>query len=767
MTTPRLTTRRPAAGALVDVAPVQARLPRRAAAARRRRSAGAARRAARRAARAVAQAPRRRRARTTSAPRLLRRRPLGLGAVGHGDVVPADGHARARAAPLPRPGHHRARVARRPPAGVGRHHRAPRAPRATSTASRCCATRSSCSTTCTCRCSRLPAGSCGSASRVGAARRRSTRRWRCSRLRAADGAHRRPGGPASSARAEERAAAAEPPGAPPVRRSPPPRRPARRCASPASATALVARAPGGVGALVRAGRRAARWRRAAWHALAWAVFGAAYVGAVVFVAIGARRRGRATCCSCSPPAPAVGVHRRDGRRDRLPARHLAGRLAAARLARGLRRGRSTPHADAPVPDRLDDGIRFDHVSFAYPGTDRLVLDDVDLRCRPGAVVAIVGENGAGKTTLVKLLCQLYEPDQRPRSSSTASTSARMPRRRLARAAGRRVPGLLPLRVRAPPRRSASATCPASTTSPRSAPPSTGPAPTTSSTGLADGLDTQLGPTWPGGRRGQLRPVAEARAGPRLHARRPAAARARRADRGARRRDRARAVRALRRRRAAAGQPTTGGITILVSHRFSTVRMADLIVVLDGARVVEVGTHDELMARRGTYAELYGIQAASYASSRGEQDVLVLTDEEITRMEQAESRELTSSADPAADGRRPGHDDVPGSRPGGAWASRAQAPYSSCRGSSTSRSRCRGCTGCPTGTSCGSASRASGWRLLLATFWLHRQRRILGILTAFATGVVLLCDASFDLLTSAPGSSGRRCSRPSSSRSRSP
>jgi ATP-binding cassette, subfamily B, bacterial len=53
------------------------------------------------------------------------------------------------------------------------------------------------------------------------------------------------------------------------------------------------------------------------------------------------------------------------------------------------------------------------------------------------------------------------------------------------------------------------------------------------------------------------------------------------------------------------------ITILVSHRFSTVRMADLIVVLDGARLVEVGTHDELMAKSGQYSELYSIQAAAY------------------------------------------------------------------------------------------------------------------------------------------------------------
>ena len=55
----------------------------------------------------------------------------------------------------------------------------------------------------------------------------------------------------------------------------------------------------------------------------------------------------------------------------------------------------------------------------------------------------------------------------------------------------------------------------------------------------------------------------------------------------------------------------GRITILVSHRFSTVRMADLIVVLDGARVAEVGTHEDLMTKGGQYAELYGIQAAAY------------------------------------------------------------------------------------------------------------------------------------------------------------
>jgi ATP-binding cassette subfamily B protein len=128
--------------------------------------------------------------------------------------------------------------------------------------------------------------------------------------------------------------------------------------------------------------------------------------------------------------------------------------------------------------------------------------------------------------------------------------------------------------------------------------------------LTAGLDTQLGPTWDGGVEvsfGQWQKLALARGFMRdepllLVLDEPTAA----LD--------AETEHALFERYAVASRgeaPVNGRITILVSHRFSTVRMADLIVVLDGARVVEVGTHDALMARGGHYADLFTIQAAAY------------------------------------------------------------------------------------------------------------------------------------------------------------
>jgi ATP-binding cassette subfamily B protein len=127
--------------------------------------------------------------------------------------------------------------------------------------------------------------------------------------------------------------------------------------------------------------------------------------------------------------------------------------------------------------------------------------------------------------------------------------------------------------------------------------------------LDSGLDTQLGPGWPGGvdvSFGQWQKLALARGFMReepllLVLDEPTAA----LD--------AETEHALFERYAAAARNSrdAGRITILVSHRFSTVRMADLIVVLKGARVLEVGSHDELKAKGGHYAELYDIQAAAY------------------------------------------------------------------------------------------------------------------------------------------------------------
>jgi ATP-binding cassette subfamily B protein len=137
--------------------------------------------------------------------------------------------------------------------------------------------------------------------------------------------------------------------------------------------------------------------------------------------------------------------------------------------------------------------------------------------------------------------------------------------------------------------------------------------------LPNGLNTQLGTTWPGGVElsfGQWQRLALARGFMRdepllLILDEPTAALDAETENALFERyaSVARGGRKVRNSSDAAN----GRVTLLVSHRFSTVRMADLIVVMDGARVVEFGSHEDLVAKRGTYAELYGIQAAAYAS----------------------------------------------------------------------------------------------------------------------------------------------------------
>jgi ATP-binding cassette, subfamily B, bacterial len=366
----------------------------------------------------------------------------------------------------------------------------------------------------------------------------------------------------------------------------------------------------------------ARWGTAAWHTLAWAIFGGAYVGAVIFVAVYLKASagnvllvlaaGARLSAYIGATVGEIGFLRgiwMDGSRRLAWLEDYAAALVAS--------------ADLPVPSRLSRGIRFEHVSFAYPGTERLVLDDVNLELPAGTVVAIVGENGAGKTTLVKLLGKLYEPNS-GRILLDDVDLARVPadewRIRLAGA----FQDFFRFEFRA--RHSVGVG-----DVPRL---DDDPAVTTAVTRagadgvvakLKAGLETQLGPTWPEGVEvsfGQWQKLALARGFMRdaplvLVLDEPTSALDAESEHELFERYSA-AARGNRTRPGGDGATTngtslgeSGRITILVSHRFSTVRMADLIVVLDGARVVEVGTHEELMTKGGTYAQLYGIQAAAY------------------------------------------------------------------------------------------------------------------------------------------------------------
>ncbi len=351
---------------------------------------------------------------------------------------------------------------------------------------------------------------------------------------------------------------------------------------------------------------AARWRSAVWHTAAWAIFGAGYVAAIVFVSSG-----------LGAPVGDVLLALAAGSRLSYYVGATVGEIGflrgvwmdAARRLAWLEDYASSlvKAADQAAPSRLAQGIRFEHVSFAYPGTERLVLDDVNVEFPAGAVVAIVGENGAGKSTLVKLLAKMYEPtsgriliddvdlarispvDWRARLAGAFQDFFRFEFRARHTVGVGDVPRIddEPAVVTAVSRAGADDVI----------------------VRLTGGLETQLGPSWPDGvdvSFGQWQKLALARGFMRdeplvLVLDEPTAA----LD--------AETEHALFERYAAVarGDSTEGRVTILVSHRFSTVRMADLIVVLDGARVVETGSHETLMAKGGQYAQLYGIQAAAY------------------------------------------------------------------------------------------------------------------------------------------------------------
>jgi ATP-binding cassette subfamily B protein len=355
-----------------------------------------------------------------------------------------------------------------------------------------------------------------------------------------------------------------------------------------------------------AGVSHARSVSAVWHTAAWAVFGGGYVGAIVFVAAGLHASsGDVLLVLAAGARLSTYIGATVSEIGFLRGTWLDGSVRLAWLEDYA--ASVVASEDAEVPAKIHDSIRLEHVTFAYPGTMRPVLLDVDLSLPAGSVVAIVGENGAGKSTLIKLLSKFYAPSS-GRVTVDGIDLARMPtdlwRARLSGA----YQDFYRFELRAQ-RNVGLGDLPNSDDEPAVVGAIVRAGAEDVVASLPQGLGTQLGKAWPDGvdvSFGQWQKLALARGFMReepllLVLDEPTAA----LD--------AETEHALFERYAAGARRSNpvGGITILVSHRFSTARMADLIVVLDGSRVSEVGSHDDLVARGGQYAELYAIQAAGY------------------------------------------------------------------------------------------------------------------------------------------------------------
>lgn len=256
--------------------------------------------------------------------------------------------------------------------------------------------------------------------------------------------------------------------------------------------------------------------------------------------------------------------------------------------------------DGFVPDETPPEVRFEGVSYRYPGADRDALHGVTVTLRPGETLALVGRNGAGKTTLVKLLVGIYRPTAGRiliDGVDTATMSAASLRRRVAvlfqdfarfqfSAADNIGVGWLPAREDRAALERAVRDAGAEAVIAR----------------LPKGLDTPLGRAFGGDDLsvGQWQRIALARAfmrrSPIVVLDEPTAALDAEAEHEVFTR-----MADLKRRRTA----------LLITHRFATVRTADRVIVVDGGRVVEEGTHTALLAADGLYASMYRLQAEGY------------------------------------------------------------------------------------------------------------------------------------------------------------
>lgn len=262
----------------------------------------------------------------------------------------------------------------------------------------------------------------------------------------------------------------------------------------------------------------------------------------------------------------------------------------------------------PAPEGFD-VVRADSVTFHYPGSERPAVRDATITINAGEVVAIVGENGSGKTTLAKLVAGLYEPDTgairwdgvdvREWSGSSLRSRIAVIFQDFVRYALSAEDNVAIGNVAGPPDRDRVRAAARAAGADRAL------------DTLPEGYATPLSRIFAGGRDlsgGQWQRVAIARGyyrdAPLVILDEPSAALDPRAEHEL--------FTSLR-------QTLEGRAVLFISHRFSTVRSADRIYVMDEGAVSEQGTHDELMAEGGIYAELFRLQAAAYLSAeeRGE------------------------------------------------------------------------------------------------------------------------------------------------------